>query len=164
MHRLLLRNSARWQVVARPKRRIGVSRRHSSSLHILPRKTGQLHPHDRIKVFQQRSLSSNDNVHDTITRFTDQILKHSATPVGTMSASVVDDTVTACEYWCKSGSGYGMETADRLLRRLMYEHASGSRAAGQYTAAIADLQLDVFNSWLSLGSSRLALEKANAIL
>ena len=57
-----------------------------------------------------------------------------------------------------------METADRLLRRLMYEHASGSRAAGQYTAAIADLQLDVFNSWLSLGSSRLALEKANAIL
>lgn len=163
MQRLLLKSLARWQV-ARPKRRIGVSQRRSSggssSLHVLPRKSVYIYP-----VFQQRSFSTNDDgIHDEIERLTKSVLKHSDTPVGTMSASVMDDTITSCEYWCKLGSGYGIETADRLLRRLMYEHASGTSAALQYTAAIADLQLLVFKSWLSLGSSRLALEKANAIL
>lgn len=169
MQRILIRNTARRQVhqLARrpPKRRVGVSQRRFLSIsHALTRTTTPLLPRDRIRILQLRSFSSHEHIIHEIERLTAQVLNHSVTPLGTMSALLVDDTIASCQHLCKSKLGYEVESADQLLRRLMYEHASGSSAAQQQTTAIADLQLEILNAWLTLGSSRMALEKAQAVL
>jgi hypothetical protein len=95
---------------------------------------------------------------------TQKILHASVSPLGTMSASSVDDALLASQYWMSVRSGYAIDSADRLLQRLMYERASGAIAAQKRTKAIADLQRQILQSWLSLGSFRSAIERAEAIL
>jgi hypothetical protein len=95
---------------------------------------------------------------------TQKLLHASSTPLGTMSAYVVDDAITASQYWISVRSGYAIDSADRLLQRLMYERASGAIAAQKRTKAIADLQRQVLQSWLTLGSFLSAIERAETIL
>ena len=95
---------------------------------------------------------------------TQKLLHATATPLGTMSASSVDDAIMASQHWLHARSGYAIDSADRLLQRLMYERASGAIAVQKRTEAIADLQRKVLQSYLSLGSFRSATERAETIL
>jgi len=167
MQRALLEGAARRQslLARRSRRAAGLSQRLSPccTLHVISSRTAPFYL-NRIRVVQLRCFSSTDNVDLEIERLTGQVLNHNVTQLGAMPASLVDDCIAASQHWCASKSGYGMESADRLLQRLMSEHASGASAAQHRTAAIAHLQLQVLKSWLTMSSYRLALERAEAIL
>lgn len=164
MQRILVGSAARRQLQLRAQRAIGVSEFLASTTQVLP--TSRISPlHlNRIRTLQLRCFTSDDEFDHEISRETTRVLNHSATRLGTMSVSLVDDTIASCQYWCNTGTGYGADSADRLLQRLISEHASGSTAALQRTDTIVELQQDVLKSWLTLSSDRFALEKAGAVL
>lgn len=123
-----------------------------------------MHPgRERILVLRYFFSSSTD-VDNNMEGLTQKILHANITPLGTMSASLVDDAIMASQYWLHVRSGYAIDSVDRLLQRLMYERASGAIAVQKRTESIADLQGKVLQSWLSLGSFRSAIERAETIL
>jgi hypothetical protein len=72
---------------------------------------------------------------------TQKILHANVTPLGTMSASLVDDAIMASQYWLHVRSGYAIDSVDRLLQRLMYERASGAMAVQKRTESIRLISL-----------------------
>ena len=160
MQRILLRGATGRQMQLRAPRAVGGSQHLTRTCHsctyLLSSRTTPLSI-DRIRVRYFSSLND-----DEIERLTVRILD--TTPLGTMSSTLLDDAIAAVQHWCNTETGFGVDSADRLLKRLLYEHSTGSAASRQYTDSIAHLQLQILNSWLRMSSFGLAMEKADAIL
>lgn len=97
-----------------------------------------------------------------------------AMPLGTMKDQQWDDAVSAMECWLQfegQGGGYAIDSAERVLQRLIYEHAAGDSKSIIYIERIETLhmaQKDLLHSWLDVSArndkSRMALERSEKAL
>jgi hypothetical protein len=96
------------------------------------------------------------------------------TPLGIMKDEQWDDAVSAMECWLQlegQGGGYAIDSGERILQRLIYEHAVGdpkSRFYIQRTKTLHMAQKALLHRWLDVSArnekSRMALERSEKAL
>jgi len=128
-------------------------------------------------------LGSNEIFHHNrhpdiaLDKFTHFALNSHTIPLGSMQEENWLDVLDAIDAWLNVGGGFAADSAERLLERLMNEHAASfskkkSKLASSYShrsMILADLQRDVLNTWiqvfhLSEGNSQLAISRAEQAL
>jgi hypothetical protein len=97
-----------------------------------------------------------------------------AMPLGTMKDEQWDDAVSAMECWLQlegQVGGYAIDSGERLLQRLVYEHAVSdpkSRIYIQRTETLHMAQKALLRTWLDVSArnkkSRMALERSEKAL
>jgi hypothetical protein len=85
-------------------------------------------------------------------------------PLGTMDSDQVANIRASVIGFIEKGNGYSVDQADRLIQRLAYEYASGSKLLRRDTNSIVDLHVLVFSAWMKLGMNEAALNRAEAIV
>jgi hypothetical protein len=127
-------------------------------------------------------------------RLTNSILYAGKTPLGTMTTAQWDDTLLAMLYWFRDGdgdkgddkgflpegmiastsstdhvkaTGFVVDVVDRLLHRLIYEHATQSVAARHRADDLAQWTLAVLGAWLEVGqdfpASKMPVERSDKL-
>lgn len=84
--------------------------------------------------------------------------------LGTLSKTQIDAAFQMIDYWLNTGSGYGVDTADRLLQRLVYEDAASPTKLRTYDASLLEWQARLLETWFVFNDYPLALERAENIL
>ena len=126
---------------------------------------------------------SNDHSHRhrhqdvALDKFTHFVLNSNKIPLGSMQEDNWLDILDAIDAWLNIGGGFAVDSAERLLERLLNEHAASfskkkSNLASSYSnrsAILANLQRDVLNAWIeafhqSEGTSQLAISRAEQAL
>jgi hypothetical protein len=114
---------------------------------------------------------ADENIERALEKFTSYGLNSHLLPLGTMNDGVWEDMIAAIDHWAQMGSGMAVDSAERLLQRLVYEHAVSSPNVVDYdsrTKTLVELQKLVLQSWLhvheSNKDSKLALSKAEKAL
>lgn len=94
----------------------------------------------------------------------DQFAYSIHSPLGTMDSNQVANIRASVIGFIERGDGYSIDQADRLIHRLAYEYASGSKLVRRDTNLIVDLHVLVFNAWMNVGRNEAALNRAEAIV
>jgi hypothetical protein len=68
------------------------------------------------------------------------------TPLGTMTANQIGDTIAAAMLWC-SQQGRGLSSAELLAHRLGLELASGSQTARKFTHEVVTMNLQLIQAY-----------------
>ena len=113
---------------------------------------------------------------NSLDKFTHFALNPTSIPLGAMADEVFDDMLDAIEAWLElpGGGGFAIDSAERLLERVVVEHAASSSkktliAASARSRLLWTLQRQILNSWIdafhgSGGRSMMALSRGEASL
>jgi len=120
----------------------------------------------------------NHQQENSIDKFTHFALNSHMIPLGSMEEEMWNDILDAIDGWLNIGGGFAIDSAERLLDRLINEHAvsfsekksnSSAPSSSSYYAersiVLVDLQRHGLNSWInafhvSQGNSKMALSRA----
>ncbi|OEU18552.1 hypothetical protein FRACYDRAFT_236829 [Fragilariopsis cylindrus CCMP1102] len=111
---------------------------------------------------------------NSIDKFSHFALNTHMVPLGSMQEEMWHDILDAIDAWLNIGGGFSIDSAERLLDRLINEHAASfsekksKQQKSNYverSMILVDLQRHILNSWigafhLSKGNSKMALSRA----
>ena len=117
------------------------------------------------------ATTDDNNNNNNLERFTSYALNSHSMPLGSMNENQWEDSMVAVDHWSRLGGGFAVDSAERLLHRLSFEHAVISPHVTSYaskTRALAEMRKVLLQSWMEIHQenqeSMLALVRAEKVV